>query len=455
MIIDLLISAEIITFATPKIENYMIQELKVKNFRSFRDEVTFSFEVTKNGIRTADYNPDNDPLLVKVSDDVFLSRFAVIYGANAAGKTNLLNAFEFLFNFWPRRKNSRDQGTGITPFELDDKCLSEPTEFNLKFFVGGEKYWYQLVLNKKEVILENLYVYTSRQPSYIFKRKNDVIEFNQSIEPIGPVALEHLNLNCLSNMSLFAAKNSLNFKLPKVDTVIEWMKSSLMSMMDDSFEYFRLAERYVQENKDMSNHLLDFLKKADFNIIQIDSEVEKREIPEAFLKDILSDPDAPEELKERLREERGISTVNTFFHHQTETEYGFVDHRFPSAWQSRGTKCVFSIEAIVYMTLRSSGFVLIDEMERSLHPDLIRYIIERFVSTPGTKSQILISSHFTPLLDMESLRYDCFWFAEKDRKTGSTSLTPLVKKNSLKRRRSIEDGYIKAGNFGARPDFNK
>ena len=79
----------------------MIQELKVKNFRSFKDEVTFSFEVTKNGVRNPDYNPDKDPLLVRVSDDVYLSRFAVIYGANAAGKTNLLNAFEFLFGFWP------------------------------------------------------------------------------------------------------------------------------------------------------------------------------------------------------------------------------------------------------------------------------------------------------------------------------------------------------------------
>ena len=65
----------------------MIQELKVKNFRSFKDEVTFSFEVTKNGVRNPDYNPDKDPLLVRVSDDVYLSRFAVIYGANAAGKT--------------------------------------------------------------------------------------------------------------------------------------------------------------------------------------------------------------------------------------------------------------------------------------------------------------------------------------------------------------------------------
>lgn len=431
----------------------MIQELKVKNFRSFKDEVAFSFEVTKNGVRHSEYNPDNDPLLVKVSDDVYLSRFAVIYGANAAGKTNLLNAFEFLFGFWLKKTNSPDKETGVKSFALDDKYLAMPTEFNLKFFVGGERYWYQLVLTKSKVHSENLYVYTSRQPSYIFKRDSDGIEFNQSIETIGPVALEQLNLNCLSNMSVFAAKNSMNFKLARVDAVIEWMKSSLMSMMGDSYEYFQLAERYVQENKNIADHLIDFLKKADFNITNIDSEVEKQEIPEAILKNILSDPDAPDELKERLREEKGFTAVKTFFHHQTEDETGYVDHRFPSAWQSRGTHCVFSVETLIYMTLRSDGFVLIDEMERSLHPDLVKYIIERFVSTKDTNSQILISSHFTPLLDLESLRYDCFWFAEKDKKTGSTSLTSLVKKNSLKRRRSVEDGYIKAGNFGARPEL--
>ena len=60
-------------------------------------------------------------------------------------------------------------------------------------------------------------------------------------------------------MSVFAAKNSMNFKLARVDAVIEWMKSSLMSMMGDSYEYFQLAERYVQENKNIADHLIDFL----------------------------------------------------------------------------------------------------------------------------------------------------------------------------------------------------
>ena len=59
----------------------------------------------------------------------------------------------------------------------------------------------------------------------------------------------------------------MNFKLARVDAVIEWMKSSLMSMMGDSYEYFQLAERYVQENKNIADHLIDFLKKADFNSI--------------------------------------------------------------------------------------------------------------------------------------------------------------------------------------------
>ena len=80
--------------------------------------------------------------------------------------------------------------SGVKSFALDDKYLAMPTEFNLKFFVGGERYWYQLVLTKSKVHSENLYVYTSRQPSYIFKRDSEGIEFNQSIETIGPVALE-------------------------------------------------------------------------------------------------------------------------------------------------------------------------------------------------------------------------------------------------------------------------
>ena len=90
----------------------MIQELKIKNFLSFKDEVTFSFEATKD-------KTFEDYQVVEVTKGVRLLRFALVYGANASGKSNLLNVFDFLSSFWFSKAANVDEPTGAIPFKLD------------------------------------------------------------------------------------------------------------------------------------------------------------------------------------------------------------------------------------------------------------------------------------------------------------------------------------------------
>lgn len=435
----------------------MIQEIKIKNFLSFKDEVTFSFEATKAGDKSdKGYSRENDPLVIKVSNNTFLLRFATIYGANASGKTNLLSAFNFIFEFLTSKPIFADSGIGIQHFALDNSYKEENTEFNLKFFINDERYWYQLIVNKERIVKENLYIYKSIQPSSIFKREYDKIEFNQNIEPIDSFVQKQLNVNCLKNMSVFIARKTVNTTLPLVDTIGNWIESTMADMIEDSYNFFAVAERYVQKDEQLSEYLVNFLKVADFNISRIESEMEKKEIPEEIIQSIFSDPVAPEQLKQQLMKDKHMTKVHTYFHHTTINNGVKEDHRFPSSWQSRGTKNVFSIETLLYLVnKKEDGFIAIDELERSLHPLLMKYIVKRFISEKGKKSQLLISSHFTSLLDMPELRKDCFWFAEKNHETGISSITPLTKKKALNRRRSIEDGYLIAGNFGANPKIEE
>ena len=107
---------------------HMIQELKIRNFLSFRDEVILSFEATKD-------NTFEDCQVVEVAKGVRLLRFALIYGANASGKSNLLSALDFLHDFWFERKEDLDQSTDAVPFLLDTETPTEPSSFELKFFV--------------------------------------------------------------------------------------------------------------------------------------------------------------------------------------------------------------------------------------------------------------------------------------------------------------------------------
>lgn len=122
----------------------MILEFKIKNFLSFKDEVMFSFEATKDK-SFEDYQVVEEPL-------VRILRLAVVYGANASGKSNRIEAFEFLRHFLFNKPESKDKPTGVIPFLVDKNTPKKPSEFSLVFYVEGVKYMYYIELEKLKVI---------------------------------------------------------------------------------------------------------------------------------------------------------------------------------------------------------------------------------------------------------------------------------------------------------------
>ena len=194
----------------------MIAEIRIKNYLSFRDEVVLNFEATKD-------TTFEESQVVQVTPKVRLLRFALIFGANASGKSNLLSALEFLRSFWFAKKQDLDEETGAIPFLLDTETPAEPSEFNIKFYIGDKRYWYMLQLNERQVIKEALYIYNSVQPSSLFLRKMEgtqsVVKLNGSLVKASTTIVEQLNLKCLPNMSFFAARNQVNCALGHIDQV--------------------------------------------------------------------------------------------------------------------------------------------------------------------------------------------------------------------------------------------
>ena len=142
----------------------MLEELSVKNFLSFNEEVSLSFEATAE-----EFGENN--LVVTMPDGKRLLRFAMIYGANASGKTNVLMALDAMKRFWRKTPEDIDKSTDIVPFRFDVVTPSTPSEFTLRFYVDGVRYWYVLRLDKKRVIEERLSYYTSNRPTMLFHRK--------------------------------------------------------------------------------------------------------------------------------------------------------------------------------------------------------------------------------------------------------------------------------------------
>ncbi len=428
----------------------MILELKIKNFLSFKEEVTFSFEATKD-------KTFEDYQVVEVAPNTRILRLAVVYGANASGKSNLLNAFEFLRNFWFDIPEDKDESTGVYPFLLDKITPQESSEFSLIFYVEGIKHLYTLIIEKEKVISEKLYVYPGVQPALIFDRQLNgsvsEITFNPKRVKINQAAKDEITVKCLPNMSVFAAYNKVNVAAPEIDSVIEWIKSHYMQSISPETGLVNYAENEISKDKTAKEYILNFLHRADYNITNVNTEEVEENLPEDMLSFLLSKvDDLPNDERERLKKERTIKLRKTEFEHQVLNTKGEAEsYKLPKGLQSDGTLRTFGLSGVIRKVTEKNAFLTIDEMESSLHPRLVEFIIEDFFKQKG-QSQLLLTTHYDGLLEEDDLlRKDSIWFTNK-KENGSTELYSLADFKGVNRISSLQKAY-KYGKFRATPNI--
>ena len=425
----------------------MIQELKVKNCLSFKNEAVFSFEATKD-------TKLEERLVVEVSPGVRLLRFAMIMGANGSGKSNLLACFNFLRMFWNTRTDDLEESTAACPFKLDSVTKDEPCEVEIKFWINGMKYWYVLKVDEYTTHDERLYFYKSVQPTLVFKRELvnnfSVVTFNPALK-VNTAVVEELQVKCLNNMSVLAARARVNASIPYLDDVREWAKESIMPVIAPETALFSYAKRLIHEDKYVHDHILDYLHSANFNIVDlISNEVIEKDFKHT-IRILIDNIEMSKEEREKLDLESQKS-IRMNFIHKVENERGTELYPLSASLQSYGTQRSMGIETAIYMTMQSDALLPIDEFDTSMHPQLMEYTIRRFLQS-DSKGQLLITTHYAPLLSKidELIRKDCVWFTEKE-KNGATNLYPLVEFKGLNRLSSIQNSYLQ-GKFGAIPNI--
>lgn len=392
----------------------MIQEIKIKNFLSFKDEVKFSFEAS--GDKFAE-----ESQVVRINENTRLLRFAIVYGYNASGKSNLLTVLDFLSFFWFFKPKDLDTETGVIPFKLDRASVDEPSSFELVFYVDNTKYFYQLELDQRQVYLERLYYYKTTQPIMLFERTlkdgQSDIQFNPKAEKISPAAKDLIGVNCLKNMSFFVARNQVNVNLPLIDAAKEWMREKLMPFISPTMRLTSYAQRKTTENKELNDYIVDFLHEADFNITNISSNVDGE-------------------------------VIQTIFEHTVENNNGTETYQMDKKYESTGTMRTFGIEAALYEALNRGAVLPIDELETSLHPKLLEKILFEYLKT-SSRSQLIVTTHNDGLLDLvdDLIRKDSVWFTEK-KKSGVTELYKLTDFRGVNRLSSIREAY-RNKRFGA------
>jgi len=429
----------------------MIQEFRVSNFLSFKEEAVLNFEATKDEALEKE-------LVVEVAPGVRLLRLAVVYGANASGKSNLLAAIDFLQNFWFQKRSDIDESTEAVPFLFDEDTPKETSKFELKFYVNGVRYWYSLELDKHQVYSEKLYYYKSTQPTMLFTR---LLENGQSVIKINTLAVktiagavDEISLKCLRNMSFFAARQKVNCSLPLIDEARDWMKSGMLPVIEPETRMFEYAGSQMLKDNALKDFILKFVNKAGSNITGVKMQEEKLPMP-GFMRDaIIGAQELSKEVKDKLLEDDFVNKLNSSFEHTVKNQRGVERYYLPNDYQSDGTRRIFGIEAAIYELLNNGSFLTVDEIESSLHPDLLELILEEFLENTG-HSQLLFTTHYDPLLDTidELLRKDSVWFTDKG-EDGGTKLYSLTEFKRLNKISSFQRSY-RRGMFKAVPNIKR
>lgn len=426
----------------------MIQEFKVKNYLSFRDEATLSFEATND-------NTFEESHVVEVAPGVRLLRFGLIYGANASGKSNLLSALNFVRLFWFYKKTDIDETTETIPFMLDKDTPEQPSEFELTFYVDATKYKYNLSLTETAVCHESLYYYKTTQPIRLFTREmkngQSIIDFGQSVKTSKAVK-DEIMLKCLPNISFFAARNQVNCSLPEIDNARDWMKTGIMPTIVPEITMFAYAGNKMKTDSNLKDYILKFVHRADFNITDVLTEQKQIPLTQPILEAINDDDTLSDPTKKGIIDKGFVEGIKTDFELTVRNKRGEEKYTLPRYLQSAGTTRTFGIEAAIYESVKSGRLLPIDEIEASLHPDLVEFIIAEFLRSPG-RSQMLATTHYDPLLSTidDLIRKDSIWFTEKE-EDGNSNLYSLVEFKELGKIRSFQRSY-RNGVFGALPNI--
>jgi len=408
----------------------MIQEIKIKNFLSFKDEVTFSFEATKDKF-AEEYQ------VVEVVPGVRLLRFAMVYGANASGKSNLLKAFEFLRAFWQKQAKSVDDSTEVIPFLFDRTTPTEPSRFEMVFYVEGVKHHYLLELDENQVSLEKLCYYKSVQPTMLFVRKfkdgKSDITYNPSVIKLSMTEKEKISLECLKNMSFFAALGKVNVNLPDLYAVRQWMVTHLEKMIDPTLSLTGTAEARLADDTVLRDYLVNYFRNTKFDISDIETKavnVQKVDFPSGILKNIT------------------VKSYRTLFEHSITNDAGEETYKLPLFLESYGTQRIFGLATAIYDIQKKGGFLMVDEIEASLHPKFLEKLLYEYFKNES-QSQMLVTIHDDSLLDLvdDLVRKDSIWFTEK-KASGTSDLYRLTDFRGLNRLSSIRSAY-RLGRFGA------
>ncbi len=429
----------------------MILRVILKNFLSFKEEV--QFDMFPNMKRTSLSNH-----ISMFNDKLPVLKMAAIYGSNGAGKSNLLKGADFLKELASNKNFLNKEKIEKYIFALQENAETESLALTIEFITkSGVPFIYSVEVANRGITFESLQIsgLGSEENKNIFTRRG--AQINYAVEPSDEI--KNMIIGWIEK-SPFASLLTINNDMPvlsdqNISIAQKWFKEELTIIGLHSFNPALIG--IFKNDKDINRFASELFKVIDLGIEDVTVETENFE-------DWASTHSCNDIPMDKLREmrtgvlsqvvdfrntidisvENGVQKISQIMFKQF-GENGFSKNMDILA-QSDGTVRLLSLVPALYDAIKSHKTVLIDEIDHSIHPHLVRELV-RYFSKQGTNGQLIFTTHQTCLLNQEFLRTDEVWMVEKQYGGSHMySLNDFKVHNTI----NIENGYME-GRYGAIP----
>ncbi len=419
----------------------MILSFKIENFRSIRDTVSIDLTIEKR-LKEEDL-PENS----FIQNDAEILKSLLLYGRNASGKSNILlalNALNYLIENSDKFKHD-EKIDPYEPFMFDKHNLNEPVRFEIDFISvkSKTKYKYILAYNATEIINEALYIYPEGVRAKLYERVKSKITYGDYYKGTKKKIEDDLLPN-----QLFLSKSATSKVKYLDDCYLFFSKYLYISTIHDT-EYdksiIRVFSELLKNDENLKQNLLELLKSSDTSIN--DFKIIENE------KEIKFSGTFPDDLKKQILEKYKyeVLTSHTLFEKGKDIGQTTLDLEN----ESFGTKKLFAIGGLILNTLNDGGIIVIDELDKGLHPLISKLIIKLFNSKKNNpnNAQLIFATHDSTLLDLELLRRDQIGFIDK-RYEGQSVFYKLSDIKGVRKDMPIDKWYL-SGRFKAIPVTNE
>jgi len=429
-----------------KIAFIMLVQFSVRNYKIFKDEAKLTLFASNSDTTTR----ESENVFEVPKFGLRLLKSAVMYGANASGKTKLVNAAKFMKEFMLKSSKESQEGEPIKtePYRLSTATENQPSMFELVFIQNNDMFRYGFEATKEKVLSEWLYYRPNTKEIEVFFREGQEFTIHSTHFKKGKL-LKNENI-VRSNALMLSVAAQFNDEL--AGRVFQWLRNFhiLSGLHEDEYMGYSML---MADNEVGKKKALEWLKHAGIGVDNIRPQtINVNELPTEIQGRVL-------DMVKKNEETRLFSDLVTV-HAKYDASFSQVGNEEFALLEeeSSGTQKFFALNAPIIHAIDQGDVLFIDELDSKIHPNLVCKIIEVFNSkkTNPKNAQLIFNTHDTNLLSSNLFRRDQIWFAEKDR-YGAATIYPLssFKTNEGARKGDkYEENYI-SGRYGGVPVLNE